>query len=83
VDTLHSMDDVLGIVELARRDAGPDADLAAWVEQKLADRQQARADRDFARADAIRDELTAAGVVVEDTPQGARWKLAGGAAAGA
>jgi cysteinyl-tRNA synthetase len=83
VDALRSMDDVLGVLELARGDAGPDADLAAWVEQKLAARQQARKDRDFARADAIRDELTAAGVVVEDTPQGARWKLAGGAAAGA
>jgi cysteinyl-tRNA synthetase len=82
-DALRSMDDVLGILELARRDAGPDADLAAWVEQKLADRQQARNERDFARADAIRDELIAAGVVVEDTPQGVRWKLAGGAAAGA
>jgi cysteinyl-tRNA synthetase len=83
VAALRSMDDVLGILELARRDAGPDADLAAWVEQKLADRQQARKDRDFARADAIRDELIARGVVVEDTPQGARWKLASGAATGA
>ncbi len=75
---LRSMDDVLGILELARRDAGPDPELAAWVEQKLTDRQQARKERDFARADAIRDELVGAGVVVEDTPQGARWKLAGG-----
>jgi cysteinyl-tRNA synthetase len=83
VAALRSMDDVLGVLELARRDAGPDADMAAWVEQMLADRQQARKDRDFARADAIRDELIAAGVVVEDTPQGARWKLAAGRAGAA
>jgi cysteinyl-tRNA synthetase len=72
---LASMDRVLGIISLARRDEGPDQELAAWVEALLAERQQARKDRDFARADAIRLELAAADVVVEDTPQGPRWKL--------
>jgi cysteinyl-tRNA synthetase len=76
-DALRSMDNVLGILELAARDDAPDQELAAWVEQMLADRQQARKDRDFARADAIRDELVEAGIVVEDTPQGPRWKLGG------
>jgi cysteinyl-tRNA synthetase len=80
-EAVRSMDDVLGILELARRDAGPDPELATWVEARLAERQQARKDRDFTRADAIRDELVAAGVVVEDTPQGPRWKLAGTGAA--
>jgi cysteinyl-tRNA synthetase len=75
-EALASMDDVLGLIELADRSAGPDEELASWVEQKIEERRQARSDRDFARADAIRDELAAAGVVVEDTPQGARWKLA-------
>lgn len=74
-DALGSMDEVLGVVELARRDEGPDPEQVAWVEEKLAERQAARKDRDFARADAIRDELAAAGVVVEDTPQGPRWKI--------
>jgi cysteinyl-tRNA synthetase len=75
-DTLGSMDEVFGILSLARRDAGPDPELAAWAEQKLAERQQARADRDFARADTIRAELAEAGIVVEDTPAGPRWKRA-------
>jgi cysteinyl-tRNA synthetase len=75
-DALASMDEVLGLIELADRDATPDEELADWVEGKLQERQQARTDRDFARADAIRDELAEAGVVVEDTAQGARWKLA-------
>jgi cysteinyl-tRNA synthetase len=75
-DALRSMDDIFGILDLARRDAGPDPELAAWAELKLAERQQARADRDFARADAIRAELADAGIVVEDTPTGPRWKLA-------
>jgi cysteinyl-tRNA synthetase len=75
-EALRSMDDVLGILDLAARDARPDDQLATWVEGKLAERQQARKDRDFARADTIRQELTEAGVVVEDTPAGPRWKLA-------
>ena len=41
----------------------------------LEQRQAARARKDFAAADAIRDQLTALGVVVEDTPQGPRWEL--------
>jgi cysteinyl-tRNA synthetase len=77
-DALLSMDHVLGILELVRRDTGPDPELAAWVEEKLADRQQARADRDFARADAIRDELAQGGIMIEDTAQGPRWKVASG-----
>jgi cysteinyl-tRNA synthetase len=72
---LDRMDHVLGILDLARRESGPDPELQAWVEGKLAERQQARKDRDYSRADAIRDELVAAGIVVEDTPRGARWKV--------
>ncbi len=47
----------------------------ARIDALLAEREQSRKSRDFARSDAIRAELTAMGVVIEDTPQGARWKL--------
>ncbi|MBW3573079.1 MAG: cysteine--tRNA ligase [Gemmatimonadetes bacterium] len=70
------IDGVFGFVALADRESVVDDDLAAWVEERLAARQAARASRDFAAADAIRDEMAARGVVIEDTPQGARWKLA-------
>ncbi len=53
-------------------EANEDAELDAL----LAERQAARARKDFARSDQIRNELLARGIVIEDTPQGARWKRA-------
>lgn len=52
---------------------GVDDDFAAKVDALIADRSQAKANKDYARADAIRDELTALGVVLEDTAEGVRW----------
>ena len=68
-------DSVFGFVALADRENVVDDDLSAWVEERLAARQAARKERNFAAADAIRDEISARGVIIEDTPQGARWKL--------
>ena len=48
----------------------------AEIDALVAARTQARADKDFAEADRIRDELTARGIVVEDTPNGPVWHRA-------
>jgi cysteinyl-tRNA synthetase len=47
----------------------------AQVTELLANRLAARAERDWARADSIRDELEAKGIVVMDTPQGTDWRV--------
>ncbi|MBI1391588.1 MAG: cysteine--tRNA ligase [Alphaproteobacteria bacterium] len=47
---------------------------ASEIEARLAERAEARKARDFARSDTIRDELAAAGVVIEDGPTGATWR---------
>lgn len=64
------MDGVLDLVP----EQETDAELAAWVEERLAARAAARARRDFAAADAARAELTARGILIEDGPQGTRWR---------
>jgi cysteinyl-tRNA synthetase len=49
-------------------------DISWEVEEIIRQRQEARAGRDFARADRLRDDLLRRGIVLEDTPQGVRWK---------
>jgi len=62
-------DSVLGIFPKGEDDAGTDAEIDALID----DRNAARANKDFARADAIRDELAAKGIALEDTPHGTVW----------
>jgi cysteinyl-tRNA synthetase len=64
------MDGVLDLVP----EQEADAELAAWVEGRLAARKAAREQRDWAAADAARDELTARNILIEDGPQGTRWR---------
>lgn len=85
-DTLCELSDVMGVslarqageelpaelVDLAREQAGYEGDSASEAaEALLAARQEARAAKDWGRADAIRDGITALGLVVEDTAAGA------------
>jgi cysteinyl-tRNA synthetase len=67
---LDRLDFVAGLFAAGKESAPPD------VITKVNERQQARRAKDFARADAIRDELAAAGWILEDTPDGPRVKPA-------
>jgi cysteinyl-tRNA synthetase len=49
--------------------------LGKLVDVTVEQRQLARARKDYTTADALRDGLAAAGVVIEDTPKGPRWSL--------
>ena len=53
---------------------GASGDDDAHIQALVDERGAAKASRDFARADAIRDQLAAEGILLEDTPQGVRWK---------
>ena len=63
--------DILGLTVERRQET-----LDEEIEAKIAERQEARKAKDFARADAIRDELLAKGIILEDTREGVKWKRA-------
>lgn len=54
-------------------EAEVDADLSAYVEKMIEERKQAKKEKNFARADEIRDELKAKGIVLKDTREGTLW----------
>jgi cysteinyl-tRNA synthetase len=76
-----AMVEVLGIDPRASHWSGAGQDaaaapLAALVERLVQERSDARAARDFATADRVRDDLAAAGITIEDTSSGTRWSIA-------
>ena len=66
LEILMELASVLGLLQQEAEDTGVDDEIKELVEQ----RQEARKNKDFAKADAIRDQLKARGVTLKDTPQG-------------
>ena len=62
------LSDILGLIVDVREE-----DLDEEIEQKIAERNAARKAKDFAKADAIRDELLAKGIILKDTRDGVKW----------
>ena len=71
LERLKTLCDILGLV-IEKKEELLDAD----VEALIAERQQARKEKNFARADEIRAELLEKGIVLEDTREGVKWKRA-------
>ena len=71
VKKITTLTDVLGL-KVVREEGILDDEIDALIEE----RQQARKNKDFARADEIRDTLLSKGIILEDTREGVRWKRA-------
>lgn len=65
---------VNSVLDIVPDAIGVDPELETYVLEKLQQRKDARAKRDFATSDAIRDELISRGIAIEDGPDGTKWK---------
>ena len=79
---VEDFDQVLSLDLLSAADENPseqetngaDNELAAYVEEMIAKRAQAKKEKDFAKADAIRNELLEKGIAIKDTREGVVWE---------
>jgi cysteinyl-tRNA synthetase len=78
LDFVEELDDkVLACLTGEVRAEGDADDIEKWIREKIEARQKARADKNFKLADEFRRELLVAGIVLEDTKDGVRWKRSG------
>ena len=71
---LSRMDHVLGVLDRNEvASDGADDSIAAVVEERINARARAKSDKDWAQADAIREELTSMGIEIKDGPEGTTW----------
>ena len=70
LELLEKFDTVMGVLGEPSAEESLDAEIEALIQE----REDARKNRDFRAADAIRDQLKARGILLEDLPTGTRWK---------
>ena len=71
-DALESYDKILGVI--GPEESASDNSEVSEIESLIAERTAARKSKNFARSDEIRNILKARGIILEDTPQGTKWK---------
>lgn len=69
LDLIRELGEPLGMLQKSKKGS-----IEEEIERLIEKRQQARKNKDWALSDQIRDELKAQGIILEDTPQGVRWK---------
>ena len=69
LDLIRELGNPLGMLQKSKK-----GNIEEEIEKLIEQRQQARKNKDWALSDKIRDELKAQGIILEDTPQGVRWK---------
>jgi cysteinyl-tRNA synthetase len=76
LEALARVDEVLGVLDPVTWRSTPSGDFLSdeAIDQLVSERDAARANKDWARADEIRDQLQALGIVIEDAREGSRWK---------
>ena len=76
----ESFDRVLSLnlttAQEVKEDSSVDAELERYILEKIEERKAAKKEKDFAKADAIRNELLEKGIILEDTREGVKWKKA-------
>jgi cysteinyl-tRNA synthetase len=72
---LRSVDDIMGILQIDSMERSRESETDE-IDTLIKERNEARARKDFARSDEIRKSLSDRGIILEDTPQGTRWKKA-------
>lgn len=79
LELIKSFDYVLSLDLLAlhgKEENAVDAELEKYILEKIEERKAAKKEKDFAKADAIRNELLVKGIILEDTREGVKWKMA-------
>ena len=76
LSVFNELTDVLGVIYGAGDNAAGENAIDGEVEALIAARQTARQEKNWAEADALRDKLSGLGIVLEDTPQGVKWRRA-------
>lgn len=76
LELVRNFDQVLslGLLDCRKEEEAQDEELTAYVEAKIAERQEAKKAKDFARADRIREELQSRGILLKDTREGTIWE---------
>ena len=74
-DVLGLLPEDAEVLRIMKSQESAKDEISQHVESLLLQRDRARESKDWARADEIRDELTGMGIIVEDGPSGATWRI--------